>query len=41
MYEEEYSVYDLDITLLFDLYNWLLENGEEIVIAIKEHSADD
>lgn len=41
MYEEEYSVYDFDITLLFDLYNWLLENEEEIVIAIKENSADD
>ena len=41
MYEAEYSVYDFDIALLFDLYNWLLENEEEIVIAIKENSADD
>lgn len=41
VYEAEYSVYDFDIALLFDLYNWLLENEEEIVIAIKENSADD
>ena len=41
MYEEEYSVIDLNMEYLFEIYDWLIENEEEIVIAIKENSIDD
>lgn len=41
MYEEEYSVIDLNMGHLFEIYDWLIENEEEIVIAIKENSIDD
>ena len=41
MYEEEYSVTDLNIEHLFDVYDWLIENEEEIAIAIKEDSNEE
>ena len=40
MYEEEYGVTDLNIEHLFDVYDWLLENEEDIVTAIKENTED-